>query len=76
VIHSPLISTGASASGSLLRWTASCDGAFWTASTAVDLLTVISGGMTADFYPFEAMFLGTVATRIINEVSGVNRNII
>jgi GMP synthase (glutamine-hydrolysing) len=30
-------------------------------------------GMTADFYPFDAMFLGTVATRIINEVSGVNR---
>jgi GMP synthase (glutamine-hydrolysing) len=28
---------------------------------------------TADFYPFDAMFLGTVATRIINEVSGVNR---
>jgi GMP synthase (glutamine-hydrolysing) len=30
-------------------------------------------GMTADFYPFEAAFLGTVATRIINEVKGVNR---
>jgi GMP synthase (glutamine-hydrolysing) len=30
-------------------------------------------GMTADFYPFDATFLGTVATRIINEVSGVNR---
>jgi GMP synthase (glutamine-hydrolysing) len=29
--------------------------------------------MTADFYPFDATFLGTVATRIINEVSGVNR---
>ncbi|MGY9006972.1 MAG: glutamine-hydrolyzing GMP synthase, partial [Alphaproteobacteria bacterium] len=30
-------------------------------------------GMTADFYPFEMAFLGRVATRIINEVSGVNR---
>jgi GMP synthase (glutamine-hydrolysing) len=30
-------------------------------------------GMTADFYPFDGMFLGTVATRIINEVKGVNR---
>ena len=30
-------------------------------------------GMTADFYPFDATFLGTVATRIINEVKGVNR---
>jgi GMP synthase (glutamine-hydrolysing) len=30
-------------------------------------------GMTADFYPFEMEFLGRVATRIINEVKGVNR---
>jgi GMP synthase (glutamine-hydrolysing) len=30
-------------------------------------------GMTADFYPFDGVFLGTVATRIINEVKGVNR---
>jgi GMP synthase (glutamine-hydrolysing) len=30
-------------------------------------------GMTADFYPFDGMFLGAVATRIINEVKGVNR---
>jgi GMP synthase (glutamine-hydrolysing) len=30
-------------------------------------------GMTADFYPFDGAFLGTVATRIINEVKGVNR---
>jgi GMP synthase (glutamine-hydrolysing) len=30
-------------------------------------------GMTADFYPFDGMFIGTVATRIINEVKGVNR---
>ncbi|HTS39186.1 MAG TPA: glutamine-hydrolyzing GMP synthase [Xanthobacteraceae bacterium] len=30
-------------------------------------------GMTADFYPFEMDFLSRVATRIINEVKGVNR---
>jgi len=30
-------------------------------------------GMTADFYPFDMAFLGRVATRIINEVNGVNR---
>lgn len=30
-------------------------------------------GMTADFYPFDMKFLGNVATRIINEVKGVNR---
>lgn len=30
-------------------------------------------GMTADFYPFDMAFLGRVATRIINEVKGINR---
>jgi GMP synthase (glutamine-hydrolysing) len=30
-------------------------------------------GMTADFYPFDMTFIGHVATRIINEVKGVNR---
>ena len=30
-------------------------------------------GMTADFYPFDMNFLGRAATRIINEVKGVNR---
>ncbi|WP_407181083.1 glutamine-hydrolyzing GMP synthase [Bradyrhizobium sp. STM 3562] len=30
-------------------------------------------GMTADFYPFDMSFLGRTATRIINEVKGVNR---
>ncbi|MFG1343315.1 glutamine-hydrolyzing GMP synthase [Xanthobacter autotrophicus DSM 431] len=30
-------------------------------------------GMTADFYPYDMSFLGRVATRIINEVKGVNR---
>ncbi len=32
-----------------------------------------SDGMTADFYPFTMDFLGRVATRIINEVRGINR---
>jgi GMP synthase (glutamine-hydrolysing) len=30
-------------------------------------------GMTSDFYPFDMAFIGNVATRIINEVKGVNR---
>jgi GMP synthase (glutamine-hydrolysing) len=30
-------------------------------------------GMTADFYQFDVKFLGETATRIINEVKGVNR---
>ncbi len=30
-------------------------------------------GMTADIYPFEAAFLSATATRIINEVKGINR---
>jgi GMP synthase (glutamine-hydrolysing) len=30
-------------------------------------------GMTADFYPFDMGFIGKVATRIINEVRGINR---
>ena len=30
-------------------------------------------GMTADYYPYDHDFLGRVATRIINEVRGVNR---
>ena len=30
-------------------------------------------GMTADFYQFDMKFLGDTATRIINEVKGVNR---
>jgi GMP synthase (glutamine-hydrolysing) len=30
-------------------------------------------GMTADFYPFDMSFLGGAATRIINEVKGINR---
>jgi len=30
-------------------------------------------GMTADYFPFDHDFLGRTATRIINEVRGVNR---
>jgi GMP synthase (glutamine-hydrolysing) len=30
-------------------------------------------GMTADFFPYDMAFLGRTATRIINEVKGVNR---
>jgi len=30
-------------------------------------------GMTADYYPFDHDFLGRVASRIVNEVKGINR---
>jgi GMP synthase (glutamine-hydrolysing) len=30
-------------------------------------------GMTADVYPFDSAFLSRVATRIVNEVAGINR---
>ncbi len=30
-------------------------------------------GMTADFYPFDSKLLGRMATRIVNEVRGINR---
>ena len=30
-------------------------------------------GMTADYYPFDHAFLGRVASRIVNEVRGINR---
>jgi GMP synthase (glutamine-hydrolysing) len=30
-------------------------------------------GMTADIYPFDSAFLARVATRIVNEVKGINR---
>ena len=32
-----------------------------------------SDGMTADSYPFEHAFLARTATRIVNEVNGINR---
>ena len=49
-------------------------GDFRTYDHVVGLRAVTStDGMTADFYPFDMAFLGHVATRIINEVKGVNR---
>ena len=49
-------------------------GDFRTYDYVVGLRAVTStDGMTADFYPFDMKFIGAVATRIINEVKGVNR---
>jgi len=49
-------------------------GDFRTYEYVVGLRAVTStDGMTADFYAFDMKFLGHVATRIINEVKGVNR---
>jgi GMP synthase (glutamine-hydrolysing) len=49
-------------------------GDYRTYDNVVALRAVTStDGMTADFYPFDAAFLGATATRIINEVKGVNR---
>jgi GMP synthase (glutamine-hydrolysing) len=48
-------------------------GDFRTYDFVVGLRAVTStDGMTADFYPFDMSFIGAVATRIINEVKGVN----
>jgi len=45
-----------------------------TYDNALALRAVTStDGMTADWYPFPHEFLGRVATRIINEVRGINR---
>src|SRR5438876_1740295 len=49
-------------------------GDYRTYDYVVGLRAVTStDGMTADFYPFDMTFLGAVATRIVNEVKGVNR---
>ena len=49
-------------------------GDFRTYENVVVLRAVTSrDGMTADWYPFPADVLGRISTRIINEVSGVNR---
>jgi GMP synthase (glutamine-hydrolysing) len=49
-------------------------GDFRTYEHVVGLRAVTStDGMTVDFYPFDMKFIGRVATRIINEVKGVNR---
>jgi GMP synthase (glutamine-hydrolysing) len=49
-------------------------GDYRTYDYVVGLRAVTStDGMTADFFPFDMKFLGHVATRIVNEVKGVNR---
>jgi GMP synthase (glutamine-hydrolysing) len=48
------------------------DGRTYDHAVALRAVTSIDG-MTADFYPFDMAFLGRAATRIINEVKGVNR---
>ncbi|HSI42188.1 MAG TPA: glutamine-hydrolyzing GMP synthase [Xanthobacteraceae bacterium] len=49
-------------------------GDYRTYDYVVGLRAVTSiDGMTADFYAFDMNFLGRVATRIVNEVNGVNR---
>jgi GMP synthase (glutamine-hydrolysing) len=49
-------------------------GDYRTYDYVVGLRAVTStDGMTADFYPFDMTFIGHVATRIVNEVKGVNR---
>jgi GMP synthase (glutamine-hydrolysing) len=49
-------------------------GDYRTYDFVVGLRAVTStDGMTADFYAFDMAFLGHVATRIVNEVKGVNR---
>jgi GMP synthase (glutamine-hydrolysing) len=49
-------------------------GDYRTYDFVVGLRAVTStDGMTADFYAFDMKFLGNVATRIVNEVKGVNR---
>ncbi len=48
------------------------DGRTYNSVVALRAVTSVDG-MTADFYPFDMAFLGRTATRIINEVKGVNR---
>ncbi len=48
------------------------DGRTYDQVCALRAVTSIDG-MTADFFPFDMAFLGRAATRIINEVPGINR---
>jgi GMP synthase (glutamine-hydrolysing) len=48
------------------------DGRTYDRVLALRAVTSVDG-MTADFYPFDMNFLGRAATRIINEVKGINR---
>jgi GMP synthase (glutamine-hydrolysing) len=48
------------------------DGRTYDFACALRAVTSVDG-MTADYYPFTHDFLGETATRIINEVKGINR---
>jgi GMP synthase (glutamine-hydrolysing) len=48
------------------------DGRTYDFALALRAVTSVDG-MTADYYPFTHDFLGETATRIINEVKGINR---
>ena len=48
------------------------DGRTYDFACALRAVTSVDG-MTADYYPFPHDFLGETATRIINEVKGINR---
>ena len=48
------------------------DGRSYDFSCVLRAVTSVDG-MTADYYPFSHDFLGETATRIINEVKGINR---
>ncbi len=48
------------------------DGRTYDYACALRAVTSVDG-MTADYYPFSHDFLGETATRIINEVEGINR---
>ena len=48
------------------------DGRTYDYALALRAVTSVDG-MTADYYPFSHDFLGETATRIINEVRGINR---
>ncbi|MFQ3665469.1 MAG: glutamine-hydrolyzing GMP synthase [Sphingomonadaceae bacterium] len=48
------------------------DGRTYDRVLALRAVTSVDG-MTADMYPFSMEFLGRVATRIVNEVRGINR---
>jgi len=48
------------------------DGRTYDFACALRAVTSVDG-MTADYYPFSHDFLGETATRIINEIAGINR---
>ena len=48
------------------------DGRTYDYACALRAVTSVDG-MTADYYPFSHEFLGETATRIVNEIKGINR---